>query len=59
MPELRNLNYFILPDAEIVPFNNKPNIQRYIGDVNALRLENEKVQGNSTFKITSKEVVFM
>lgn len=51
MPELRNLNYFILPDAEIVQFNNKPNIQRYIDDVNAVRLENEKVQGNSLLYI--------
>lgn len=62
MPEPRNLNYFILPDAEIVQFNNKANIQRCIGVVNAVRdwkMGKCKVIVCCPFRITSKEVVFM
>lgn len=37
MPDPKNLKYFIVPNAEVVQFNNKANIQRLIDDVNAIR----------------------
>ena len=37
MPDPKNLKYFVLPTAEVVQFNNKPDIQRLIGDVNAIK----------------------
>lgn len=46
MPYAKNLKYFVLPNAEVVQFNNKLNVQRLIGDVNAIRSQNEKVQGS-------------
>lgn len=46
MPDTKNLKYFVLPNAEVVQFNNKLNVQRLTGDVNAIRPQNEKVQGN-------------
>lgn len=35
MPDPKSLRYFVLPNAEAVHFNNKPDSQRLIGDVNA------------------------
>lgn len=37
MPDPKGLWYFVLPRAEAVQFNNKPDSQRLTGDVNANR----------------------
>lgn len=54
MLEPGKLNYVILPSAEIVEFNNKINIQRLIGDVNALRDHNRRKCRLLLFAICSK-----